>query len=185
MKNLKTKSAVRIIGDSTLQISPTLFLSLTLTLSKPLLNPEQFSGGMPGVTSESGELNSLSIVPHSLETQTPRVYPLRTHRVAPPFGRISISWARGNTLRVSLLQSGGAESGGEVVDVKLNNAEGGEIPEAQRRRIAYGSVTPFALLQSRKNQIDELHYDKNWYGFKCSLFACFLYYCFCIEVMLI
>lgn len=117
---------------------------------------------MPGVTSDSGESNSLSIVPHSLETQTPRVYPLRTHRAAPPFGRVSISWARGNTLRVSLLQSGEAESCGEVVEVNLTNAEGGEIPEAQRRRIAYGSVTPFALLQSRKNPIDELQYDKTW-----------------------
>ncbi|KAH6774234.1 nuclear pore complex Nup85-like protein [Perilla frutescens var. hirtella] len=118
---------------------------------------------MPGVTSDSGEPNSLSVVPHSLETQAPRVYPLRTHRVAPPFGRLSISWARGNTLRVSLLQAGGADSGGEVVEAKLTNAEGGEIPEAQRRRIAYGSVTPFALLQSRKNPIDELHYDKTWW----------------------
>lgn len=115
---------------------------------------------MPAVTSDSGEFNSLSIVPHSLETQTPRVYPLRTRRTAPPFGRVSISWGRGSTLRVSLLQTGGAESDGEVVEVNLTNAEGGEISEAERQRIAHGSVTPFALLQSRKNQMDELQYDK-------------------------
>lgn len=116
------------------------------------------------MTSDSGESNSLSIVPHSLEAeaQAPRVYPLRARRAAPPFGRLSISWARGNTLRVSLLQSGGADSAGEVVEVKLSNGEGGEIPEAQRRRIAYGSVSPFALLQSRKNSIDELQYEKTW-----------------------
>ncbi|XP_047938669.1 nuclear pore complex protein NUP85 [Salvia hispanica] len=119
---------------------------------------------MPAVTSDSGEFNSLSIVPHSLETQTPRVYPLRTRRTAPPFGRVSISWGRGSTLRVSLLQPGGVESDGEVVEVNLTNAEeGGEVSEAERQRIAHGSVTPFALLQSRKNQMDELQYDKTWW----------------------
>lgn len=122
---------------------------------------------MPGVTSDSGELNSLSIVPHSLDAQTPRVYPLRIHRVTSPLARLSISWARGNTLRVSILQSEDAvpeqNEGGEVVEVKLSNTDGGEISDAQWRRIAYGSVAPFALLQSRKNSIDSYHYDKEWY----------------------
>lgn len=118
---------------------------------------------MPGVTSDSGDYNSLSIVPHSLEVQPPRVYPLRTRRVTPPFPRLSISWARGNTLRVSLLQPGsGQNPGGEVVEVKLSNADGAEIPDAQWRRIAYGSVSPFALLQSRKNSIDAYHGDNYW-----------------------
>ncbi|PIN10666.1 Nuclear pore complex component (sc Nup85) [Handroanthus impetiginosus] len=122
---------------------------------------------MPGVTSDSGEFNSLSIVPHSLDTQSPRVYPLRIHRGAPPLARLSISWARGNTLRVTLLQSEDAVSeqgsGGEVVEVKLTEANVREISDAQWRRIAYGSVAPFALLQSRKNSIDTLHYDKDWW----------------------
>ncbi|KAL2236048.1 UNVERIFIED_CONTAM: Nuclear pore complex protein NUP85, partial [Sesamum indicum] len=120
---------------------------------------------MPGVTSDSGELNSLSVVPHTLDTQKPRVYPLRLHRVTRPLARLSISWARGNTLRVSLLQTDDAASeqtpGGEVVEVKLGSADAGEIPEAQWRRIAYGSVAPFALLQSRKNSMDALHYEKD------------------------
>ncbi|KAI3454093.1 hypothetical protein Pfo_010756 [Paulownia fortunei] len=122
---------------------------------------------MPGVTSDSGEFNSLSIVPHSFDTQTPRVYPLRIRSVAPPLTRLSISWTRGNTLRVSLLQYEDTvqehNPGGEVVEVKLTNADGGEIPDAQWRRIAYGSVAPFALLQSRKNSIDTLHYNKDWW----------------------
>ncbi|KAL0297262.1 UNVERIFIED_CONTAM: Nuclear pore complex protein [Sesamum radiatum] len=122
---------------------------------------------MPGVTSDSGELNSLSVIPHNLDTQNPRVYPLRLHRVTRPLARLSISWARGNTLRVSLLQTEDAASeqspGGEVVEVKLGSADAGEIPEGQWRRIAYGSVAPFALLQSRKNSMDALHYEKDWW----------------------
>ncbi|KAL8499199.1 hypothetical protein ACS0TY_022246 [Phlomoides rotata] len=119
---------------------------------------------MPGMTSDSGEFNSLSIVPHSVETQTPRVYPLRTRRVAAPFPRLSITWARGNTLRVSLLQPGSEQNpGGEVVEVKLSNADGAEIADAQWRRIAYGSVHPYALLQSRKNSVDAYHGDKDWW----------------------
>ncbi|KAK4422266.1 Nuclear pore complex protein [Sesamum alatum] len=122
---------------------------------------------MPGVTSDTGELNSLSVVPHTLDTQNPRVYPLRLHRVTRPLVGLSISWARGNTLRVSLLQTDDAASeqspGGEVVEVKLGSADAGEIPEAQWRRIAYGSVAPFALLQSRKNSMDALHYEKDWW----------------------
>ncbi|KAG8381852.1 hypothetical protein BUALT_Bualt05G0015800 [Buddleja alternifolia] len=121
---------------------------------------------MPGVTLDSGEINSLAVVPHSSDAQSPRVYPLR-HRLAPPLARISISWARGNSLRVSLLQSDDVVSeqnhGGEVVEVKLSNVEGGEISDAQWRRIAYGSVTPFALLQSQKNAIDTLRYEKDWW----------------------
>ncbi|KAK6129681.1 hypothetical protein DH2020_036547 [Rehmannia glutinosa] len=122
---------------------------------------------MPGVTSDSGEFNSLSIVPHSFDTQAPKVYPLHIHSVTPPLARLSISWARGNALRVCVLQSEDTvqdeKPGGEVVEVKLTNVEGGEIPDAQWRRIAYGSVAPFALLQSRKNSIDTSHYDKDWW----------------------
>ncbi|KAL0327537.1 UNVERIFIED_CONTAM: Nuclear pore complex protein [Sesamum angustifolium] len=122
---------------------------------------------MPGMTSDSGELNSLSVIQQNLDTQNPRVYPLRLHRVTRPLARLSISWARGNTLRVSLLQTEDAASeqspGGEVVEVKLGSADAGEIPEGQWRRIAYGSVAPFALLQSRKNSMDALHYEKDWW----------------------
>ncbi|KAL7150779.1 hypothetical protein ABFS83_05G136200 [Erythranthe nasuta] len=122
---------------------------------------------MPGMTSDAGEFGSLSVVPHSLDAQAARVYPLRTHSATPPFARLSISWARGNTLRVTLLQSDDAVSeqsvGGEVVEVKLAEADGGEISGAQWRRIAYGSVAPFALLQSRKNSIDSFHYEKDWW----------------------
>lgn len=119
---------------------------------------------MPGVTSNSSD-STLSIVPHSSDSETPRVYPLRHHGLTPPLARVSISWARGNTLRVSLIQSeavSGQQTGGEVVEVKLTNMKGGEITAAQWRRIAYGSVTPFALLQSRKNSMDSSHYSKDW-----------------------
>ena len=47
------------------------------------------------------------------------------------------------------------EAGGEVVNVRLSG-EDGEIGDAQWRRIAYGSVSPFALLQSRRNSISSL-----------------------------
>ncbi|KAL3844178.1 hypothetical protein ACJIZ3_001581 [Penstemon smallii] len=118
---------------------------------------------MPGVTSDSGELNSLSVVPHSSDAQSPIVYPLRNHGLSPPLTRLSISWARGNTLRVSLLQSEEHNVGGKVVEVKLTNTDGGEITDAQRRRIEYGSVAPFALLQSHKNSSNTSLYDKDWW----------------------
>lgn len=44
------------------------------------------------------------------------------------------------------------EAGGKVVQVKLGVADG-EVDDAQWRRIAYGSVSPFALLQSRRNSV--------------------------------
>ncbi|CAI9755679.1 unnamed protein product [Fraxinus pennsylvanica] len=120
---------------------------------------------MPGVTSSSSD-SALSIVPHSSDSQSPRVYPLRHHGLTPPLARVSISWARGNTLRVSLIQSEAVskqQTGGEVVEVKLTNMEGGEVTDGQWRRIAYGSVTPFALLQSRKNSMDSSHRSKDWW----------------------
>ncbi|CAN1218932.1 Nuclear pore complex protein NUP85 [Linum perenne] len=43
------------------------------------------------------------------------------------------------------------EVGGKVVEVTLGKSRDGEISDAQWRKIAYGSVSPFALLQSRKN----------------------------------
>ncbi|KAL3498497.1 hypothetical protein ACH5RR_041229 [Cinchona calisaya] len=114
---------------------------------------------MPGMTSDSGDQNN-SLIPHSPNAQ-PITYPLH-HGLKPPISRLSLSWARGNTLRVTVLRlpqpsSGGdEEAGGRVVEVKLSNNGDGELDDAQWRRIAYGSVTPFALLQSRKNSVSTL-----------------------------
>ncbi|GFS35424.1 hypothetical protein Acr_00g0039810 [Actinidia rufa] len=60
----------------------------------------------------------------------------------------------GNSLRVSVFRkpSDDGEAGGKVVEVKLGDGDG-KIGDAQWRRIAYCSVTPFALLQSRKNSM--------------------------------
>lgn len=91
------------------------------------------------------------------------VYPLR-HELKPPIARLSISWARGNSFRVSIFkqQSGDhssdsddSEVGGQVLEVKIRNGDG-EITAAEFRRIAYGSVSPFALLQSRKHMVSGL-----------------------------
>uniref|UniRef100_A0A5B7BKJ9 Nuclear pore complex protein Nup85 n=1 Tax=Davidia involucrata TaxID=16924 RepID=A0A5B7BKJ9_DAVIN len=119
---------------------------------------------MPGLASESG--NS-SLVPFSPDVQDPVVYPLH-HGLKPPISRLSISWARGNSLRVSVLRqpqpaaksvaSGGeteSEVGGKVVEVKLGSGDG-EIDDAEWRRIEYGSVSPFAHLQSRRNSMSAL-----------------------------
>lgn len=115
---------------------------------------------MPGMTSDSGD-QSTSIVPISRNPQ-PTSYPLH-HGLKPPIARLSISWARGNTLRVTVLRqpqpsaaNGEEEAGGRVLEVKLSNNGDGEVDDAQWRRIAYGSVTPFALLQSRKNSTSTL-----------------------------
>ncbi|CAN4076662.1 unnamed protein product [Withania somnifera] len=113
---------------------------------------------MPGVTSESDDL---AMVPVSLESENqPAVmYPLR-HGLKSPIHRLSISWACGNTLRVSVFQKpqsdtakGDSEAGERVVEVKLSNSVDEEADAARWRRMAYSSVTPFALLQSRKNSL--------------------------------
>ncbi|XP_015085643.1 nuclear pore complex protein NUP85 [Solanum pennellii] len=113
---------------------------------------------MPGLTSESDDL---AMVPVSLETENQPVvnYPLR-HGLKSPVHRLSFSWACGNTLRVSVFRKpqsekadGDGEAGGRVVEVKLSNSGDEEVDAARWRRMAYSSVTPFALLQSRKHSL--------------------------------
>ncbi|XP_073147323.1 nuclear pore complex protein NUP85-like [Henckelia pumila] len=122
---------------------------------------------MPGVMSDSRNSDALAVVPHSSDASTPRVYSIRNHGLTAPLARVSISWARGNTLRVSMLQSDAVDEqrpgGGQLVEVKLTSTEGGEISGAQWRKIAYGSVAPFSLLQSRKNSMDASRYKKDWW----------------------
>jgi nuclear pore complex protein Nup85 len=88
------------------------------------------------------------------------VYPLH-HGLKPPIARLAISWARGNSLRVSFFRrasgddSDGDEVGGKVLELRLSNGDG-DISDALFRRIAYGSVSPFAVLQSRRNLVASL-----------------------------
>lgn len=126
---------------------------------------------MPGVSSDSGRG---ALVPLSPESQGEAVYPLR-HGLKSPISRLSISWSRGNSLRVSVFAASSSDAsvndgdGGKVVEVKLGGGDG-EISDAHWRRIAYGSVSPFALLQSRKNAVSSLSkmsmnsspYDGDW-----------------------
>lgn len=115
---------------------------------------------MSVAVSGTGEDNGAALVPYSNEAKKPVVYTLR-HGLRPPISRLAISWSRGNTLRVSVFrkpspsEDSGDECGGKVVELRLGN-EGGEISDAQWRRIAYGSVSPFALLQSRRNSVSSL-----------------------------
>ncbi|WVY90407.1 hypothetical protein V8G54_035921 [Vigna mungo] len=92
----------------------------------------------------------------------PTVYPLH-HGLASPICSLSISWSRGNTLHLSLFSATAAK----VVEVKLTS-EDPEIPDVHWRRIAYGSVAPFALLQSRRSSISALlktpsPYHSDWW----------------------
>ncbi|KAJ7965937.1 Nuclear pore complex protein Nup85 [Quillaja saponaria] len=121
-----------------------------------------------------------SLVPFSSETRdSPVVYPIH-HGLKPPVARLAISWSRGNSLRVSVFRppSGNdsgesdGEVGGKVVEVKLNDGDP-EISDGQWRRIAYGSVSPFALLQSRRSSVSSLSkmsmspspYDVDWWEY--------------------
>lgn len=84
-----------------------------------------------------------------------RIYPF-SHGLAglaaPP--RVSISWGRGNSLRVSLLSPDtAAPVGGEVVELDLAGDRDAEIDDAEWRRIAHGSVSPFAVLQNKRNSV--------------------------------
>lgn len=108
--------------------------------------------------SEPAEFSS-AVVPYSTEVQEPVVFPLR-HGLNPPISRLSISWFRGNSLRVTILRPSNTldsddEVGGKVLEASLGNGDG-EIGDARWRRIAYGSVSPFALIQSRRNSVSAL-----------------------------
>ncbi|XP_027329343.1 nuclear pore complex protein NUP85 [Abrus precatorius] len=101
-----------------------------------------------------------ALVPFSGDS--PALYTLH-HGLAPPVSRLAISWSRGNSLCVSFFAGAGAK----VVEVKLSN-EDSEIADAHRRRIAYGSVAPFALLQSRRSSLSALSktplpYHSDWW----------------------
>ncbi|KAK9079454.1 hypothetical protein SSX86_001125 [Deinandra increscens subsp. villosa] len=131
---------------------------------------------MPGLLTSSGD--SSSIVPYSPEPNTPTVYTLHHGLKSPIAPRLSISWSRGNSLRVTVFRSPNTtsnsiddESGGKVVDLKLSGEDvGSEITDAARwRRIVYGSVSPFAHLQNKKNAMAALSelrhsapYDGEW-----------------------
>lgn len=115
---------------------------------------------MPGFASDSSASGALILVSPEVREL---VYPIR-HGVKPPIARLSISWARGNSFRVSIFRQFCGESskdsdddevGGKVLEVRLSSGDG-EIDDAEFRRIAYGSVSPFALLQSRKNMVSSL-----------------------------
>ncbi|MQM02478.1 hypothetical protein Taro_035238 [Colocasia esculenta] len=118
---------------------------------------------MPGRPSDPGD----SLVPFSAEVHDPVVHPVR-HGLRPPLFRVFVSWSRGNLLHVACLcqrapaGTGVGEDGddaarggvgGKVVEVKLGGGGDGGISEAERRRIAYGSVPAFAMLQSRRNSL--------------------------------
>lgn len=114
---------------------------------------------MPGPASDSSATGALIL---SSSEAREVVYPIR-HDLKPPIARLSISWARGNSFRVSIFRQQGGENsadsdeevGGQVLEVKIRDGDG-EIGAAEFRRIAYGSVSPFALLQSRKNMASGL-----------------------------
>lgn len=111
-----------------------------------------------------------AMVPFSGETNDSlAVYTLH-HGLSRPVSRVAISWSRGNSLRVSLFAepsgSPDAGDGAKVVEVKLGGGDP-EIDDADWRRIAYGSVAPFALLQSRRSSISALSkspsaYHSDW-----------------------
>lgn len=106
---------------------------------------------MPGLSSDPGD----PIVPFEPEPDKPIVYSIHIN-LRPPFFRVRVNWARGNLLHVAYLRPSadvGDIVGGKVVEVKLGGAGDDEINDAERRRIAYGSVPAFALLQSRRNSL--------------------------------
>ncbi|KAE8658093.1 Nuclear pore complex protein NUP85 [Hibiscus syriacus] len=129
---------------------------------------------MPGASSDYG---GGALVPISPESQVAAVYPLH-HGLKYPISRLSISWSRGNALRVSVFASPPSgdsvqdDEGGKVVEVKLGGGDC-EISDAHWRRIAYDSISPFALLQSRKNAVSSMSkmsmnsspYDADWWDY--------------------
>ncbi|KAG9439936.1 hypothetical protein H6P81_020101 [Aristolochia fimbriata] len=93
----------------------------------------------------------------AVSTQTtpqPFVYPV-CHGLKSPVGRLSISWSRGNVLAVAYFRQTSQEStadddvGGKVVEVQLNAGDQ-DVNDVHARRIAYGSLPAFAMLQNRR-----------------------------------
>ncbi|XP_026447683.1 nuclear pore complex protein NUP85-like [Papaver somniferum] len=119
---------------------------------------------MPGRVSNSGD----SVVPFTSEVRDPVVYHIQ-HGVKPPIYRLSIAWSRGNCLRVSFFRPENIdeeeeETGGKVVEVKLSSGDE-EFDDSQKRKIAYGSVSPFAVFQNQKNSIlamSKMSYHLDW-----------------------
>ena len=117
---------------------------------------------MPGRPSDPGD----SLVLPSSQVHDPVVYTLR-HGIKPPLFRVYVSWSRGNLLHIACLRdratsekeqdgnSGHQEerTGGVLLEIQIQGGANGLISEAQKRKIAYGSVPAFALLQSRKNSL--------------------------------
>ncbi|CAM8967459.1 unnamed protein product [Rhodiola kirilowii] len=127
---------------------------------------------MPGLVSNSEAPSSNAVVPYQSGDQSPVVYPIR-HGMSAPVHRLAISWGAGNNLRVTVFgrPDSDDEIGGRVVEVKLS-ADDPEIEsDAERRRIAYGSVSPFAHLQSRRNSVSLLSkispspYNIDWWEY--------------------
>lgn len=76
-----------------------------------------------------------------------------------PAAKISISWGRGNRLRLSYLQQQGLEASSsapssKVVEVRVGarDGESDDVKDSAKRRLVYDSLPAFALLQSRKKQ---------------------------------
>ncbi|KAI4380151.1 hypothetical protein MLD38_006373 [Melastoma candidum] len=95
-----------------------------------------------------------ALVPRA-DPASSRVYRF-SHGLAPLAAspRVSISWGRGNSLRVSLFPPDPAASVcGEVVELDLAGDHDAEIDDVEWRRIAHGSVSPFAVLQNKRNSV--------------------------------
>ncbi|CAL0323091.1 unnamed protein product [Lupinus luteus] len=127
---------------------------------------------MPGAASDT-VINGGALVPFSDDTNhSLPIYPLN-HGLIAPISRLAISWSHGNSLRVSVFaaetsaSAGDQSCGGKVLEVKLGGGDP-EISDAHLRRIAYGSVPPFALLQSRRSEVSALSkapspYQLDWW----------------------
>ncbi|XP_078429021.1 nuclear pore complex Nup85-like protein [Wolffia australiana] len=117
---------------------------------------------MPGRPSEPSD----AVLPFSSQVDDPVEYTVR-HGLKPPIFRVYVAWSRGNLLHVACLREratpgageddgsrrGEDQPGGVVVEVQLQGETRGASTEAQQRRVAYGSVPAFALLQGRKNAL--------------------------------
>lgn len=128
---------------------------------------------MPGRAAEPGGA-LVPFSPGAAAGDVPAVHRVR-HGLAVPISRIAISWSRGNVLAISYFSPSPADDapGGRVVEVDLGGGEdGGDA--AERRRVAYGSLPAFTLLQNKRNSMLVLSrmssFHEEWYTFLESSF---------------
>lgn len=114
---------------------------------------------MPGLPDTSDDT---AMLPSTQNQQTQDVAVYRLHHGLDSPSNVSMSWGRGNKLRISYLQSSPGvpsssiqDGAGKVVEIRIGSSDTGSnsSQDSVKRRLAYESLPAYAMLQSRKQML--------------------------------